>query len=107
MTAEAETTFLKAINSPGATPIQLHQYGRQLLAAGEKDRALAVFEANAKLHPNAWPVNVGLARGYAAVGRTKEALKYAKLAVVQAPDEPNRKNLQKMVEDLEAGRPVK
>jgi len=102
LTAEAEKTFQKAINYPGAAPIDLHQYGRQLLAAGEKEKALVVFEANAKLHPNVWPVNVGLARGYAAVGRTADALKYAKLAVQQAPDDANKKNLQKMVEDLES-----
>jgi hypothetical protein len=107
LTAEAEKTFQKAINYPGATPLDLHQYGRQLLAAGEKDKALMVFEANAKLHPNVWPVNVGLARGYAAVGRTQEAIKYAKLAVQQAPDEENKKNLQKMIEDLESGKTVK
>jgi len=107
LTAEAEKTFQKAINYPGATPLDLHQYGRQLLAAGEKDKALMVFETNAKLHPNVWPVNVGLARGYAAVGRTQEAIKYAKLAVQQAPDEGNKKNLQKMIEDLEAGKTVK
>jgi len=107
LTAEAEKTFQKAINYPGATPLDLHQYGRQLLAAGEKDKALMVFETNAKLHPNVWPVNVGLARGYAAVGRTQEAIKYAKLAVRQAPDEGNKKNLQKMIEDLESGETVK
>jgi len=107
LTAEAEKTFQKAINYPGAAPIDLHQYGRQLLAAGEKEKALVVFEANAKLHPNVWPVNVGLARGYAAVGRTADALKYAKLAVQQAPDDANKKNLQKMVEDLEAAKPQK
>ena len=107
LTAEAEKTFQKAINYPCASPLDLHQYGRQLLAAGEKEKALAVFEANAKLHPNAWPVNVGLARGYAAVRRTKEALEYAKLALQQAPDEVNKKNLQKMVEDLESGKTVK
>ena len=66
-----------------------------------------MFELNAKRHPNAWPVNVGLARGYAAVGRTEEALKYAKLAVAQAPDEVNKKNLKKMVEDLEAAAKTK
>jgi tetratricopeptide (TPR) repeat protein len=107
MAAEADVTMQKALEHPTAKPIDLHQYGRELIAAGEKDKALKVFELNAKKHPNAWPVNVGLARGYAAVGRTKDALKYAKLAVPQAPDELNKKNLQKMVEDLEAGRPVK
>jgi Flp pilus assembly protein TadD len=107
MTAEGDKTVKKALEHPTAGPIDLHQYGRQLLAQGEKEKALMVFEANAKKHPDAWPVNVGLARGYAAVGRTKDALKYAKLAVQQAPDEANKKNLQKMVEDLEAGKPVK
>jgi len=107
MPADADATMQKALEHPTARPIDLHQYGRQLLTAGEKDKALKVFELNAKKHPNAWPVNVGLARGYSAVGRTKDALKHAKLAVQQAPDELNKKNLQKMVEDLEAGRPVK
>lgn len=107
MTAEGDRTLKKALEHPTAGPLDLHQYGRQLLAQGEKEKALMVFETNAKLHPNAWPVNVGLARGYAAVGRTKDALKYAKLAVQQAPDEANKKNLQKMVEDLEAGKTPK
>ena len=107
MAADADATMQKALEHPTARPIDLHQYGRQLLTAGEKDKALKVFELNAKKHPNAWPVNVGLARGYSAVGRTKDALKHAKLAVQQAPDDLNKKNLQKMVEDLEAGRPMK
>jgi hypothetical protein len=102
LAGEGNATMQKALNHPTATPLDLHQYGRELLARGEKETALEVFELNAKKHPNAWPVNVGLARGYAAVGRTNEALKYAKLAVRQAPDEANRKNLEKMVESLEA-----
>jgi Flp pilus assembly protein TadD len=46
---------------------------------------------------------VGLARGYAALGRTKEALEEAKLAVKQAPDDGNRKSLEGIVKKLEAG----
>jgi len=106
MAAESEKTLQKALNHPTATVIDLHQYGRSLLARGQKEKALAVFELNAKRHPNAWPVNVGLARGYSAVGRLQDALKAAKAAVQQAPDEVNRKNLEKMVQDLEAGKPV-
>ena len=107
LAAEAEATTQKAIDYPGVSPIDLHGYGRELLARGENDKALRVFEANARKHPNAWPVNVGLARGYAAVGRAQDALKYAKLAVEQAPDEANRKAMQKLVEDLQAGKTVK
>ena len=107
LAAEAEATMQKALAHPTAGPLDLHQYGRQLLAQGSKEKALKVFELNAKKHPNAWPVNVGLARGYTAVGRTKDALKFAKLALAQAPDEENRKSLQKMVDDLMAAKPAK
>ena len=103
LATESEATMQKALDHPTASPLDLHQYGRELLNKGEKEKALKVFELNAKKHPNVWPVNVGLARGYAAVGRTADALKFARLAVQQAPDEANRKNLEKMVADLEAG----
>jgi len=104
--AEAAKTREQAINYPAATPIELHTYGRQLQAQGQKEEAMKVFELNAKRHPNQWPVNVGLARGNAALGRTKEALKYATLALAQAPDENNKKNLEAMIKTLEEGKPL-
>jgi tetratricopeptide (TPR) repeat protein len=104
MTAESAATRQKALESSSATPLDLHMYGRQLQQQGKKTEALAVFELNAKKHPNEWPVNVGLARGYSAVGRYKDALKYAKLALAQAPDENNKRNLQAGIEKLEAGK---
>jgi tetratricopeptide (TPR) repeat protein len=103
-TADAATTRQRALNHQTAGPIELHQYGRQLMAQGKKDEALKVFELNAKRHPNAWPVNVGLARGYSAAGRYKEALKYAKLALAQAPDDVNKKTLAEGIKKLEAGK---
>ena len=59
---------------------------------------------NAKLHPNEWPVNVGLMRAYSAQGNYKEALKYGKLAAAQAPDPQNRKAMEDAVKKLEAGK---
>lgn len=103
-TADAAATRDKAMNDPTASQFDLHQYGRQLLGQGKKDQALTVFELNAKRHPNVWPVNVGLARGYSAVGRYKDALKYAKLALAQAPDEANKKVLAEGIKKLEAGK---
>ncbi|MGZ4778693.1 MAG: DUF2911 domain-containing protein [Thermoanaerobaculia bacterium] len=104
MTAEAAKTRERAMSHPTATAVQLHTYARGLLQQGKKEQALAVWELNAKRHPNEWPVNVGLARGYSAVGRYKDALKYAKLAEAQAPDEANKKNLQAGIAKLEAGK---
>ncbi|MDP9360984.1 MAG: DUF2911 domain-containing protein [Acidobacteriota bacterium] len=105
-TAEAAKTRDEAFNHPTATPFDLHGYARQLLAKGKKEEALKVWELNAKRFPGVWPVNVGLARGYSAAGRYPEALKYAKLALAQAPDEQNKKNLEGMVKKLEAGQDI-
>lgn len=102
-TAEAKTTRDKALAHPTATPRDIHQYGRQLQIAGKKAEAMAVYELNAKRNGTAWPVNVGLARGHSMMGRYKEALKYAKLALAQAPDELNRRSLEAGIKKLEAG----
>jgi hypothetical protein len=102
-TAEAAATREKALNHPTTTAIDLHQYGRQLLNQKKNAEALKVWELNAKRFPNQWPVNVGLARGYSAVGRYKDALKHAKLALAQAPDETNRKSIEAGIKKLEAG----
>ena len=95
-----------AMNDPGATPFDLHGYARQLVAKGKKEDALKVWELNAKRFGTVWPVNIGLARGYSAVGRYPEALKYAKLALPQAPDEVNKKNIEGMIKKLEAGQDI-
>ena len=103
---QAKATQEKAIAHPTASELDLHAYGRQLLTEGKKQEAVQVFELNAKRHPNAWPVNVGLARGYSAVGRYKDALKYAKLALAQAPDDLNRKSLADAIKKLEEGKDI-
>ncbi len=102
--AEAAATREKAIHHRTAGPIELHQFGRQYLGRGMKAEALKVFELNAKRNPNVWPVNVGLARGYSAVGRYKDALKYARLALAQAPDDANKGVLTEGIKKLEAGK---
>jgi hypothetical protein len=101
---DAKKSMEKALADPSAGPIQLHQYGRQLLAQKKSEEAMKVFELNAKRYPNVWPVHVGLARGHAALGHAKEALAEARLAVKQAPDEVNRKSLEGMVKQLEEGK---
>ena len=102
MEADAAKTREKA--TAMGSPIELHQYARQLLTQGKKQEAFAVWQLNAKKYPGQWPVNVGLARGNSAVGNYKEALKYAKLALAQAPDDNNKKNLQTGIAKLEAGK---
>lgn len=104
METEAKVTRQKALSHPGASPGDINQYARQLLNEGRKEEAMAIFELNAKRHGTAWPVNVGLARGNSALGRYKEAAKYAKRALAQAPDEATKKMLQSSIEKLEQGK---
>lgn len=99
----AQATFDKAIANPSAKPTDAHQLGRQLLQQGRKAEALKIFQSNAKKFPGQWPVNVGLARGYAAAGDLKKALEHARMALAQAPDEPNKKALKAMIEQFEKG----
>jgi hypothetical protein len=105
-TAESKATRDRALNHPTAGPIDLHQYGRSLIGEKKAAEALAVFQLNAKRHPGVWPVEVGLMRGYAAVGNHAEALKHARIAVTQAPDPGNRQNLERLVKLLEEGKDI-
>jgi hypothetical protein len=100
---ESKKTFDRALNHPTAGPLEIHAYGRQLQAEKKYDEALRIFELNAKRHPKQWPINVGLARGHAALGHKAEALKYAREALTQAPDEAARKNLENLIQQIEAG----
>ncbi len=103
---EARVALDRALMSPTASVIQMHVYGRQLLAQGKKEDALKVFQMNAKIHPKMWPVNVGLARGYSAIGDYKNGLKYAKLAYDQAPDAQNKESMKNAIARLQQSQDI-
>ncbi len=100
-TAEAKAVMDEAM--PMGTVLEIHSYGRQLIAQGKKDQALEVFKWNAKEHKNTWPVDFGLARGYSAVGNYKTALKHLKIAEGRAPDPLNKNAIEGYITQLEAG----
>ncbi len=86
--AEATAQMDKAMKDPKTTVQQIHMYGRTLLNGGDKEKAMEVFKYNAKQHPeDKFTPNVGLARGYTAVGDKKNALKYWDLAIKNLPAE--------------------
>jgi tetratricopeptide (TPR) repeat protein len=91
--SEADAVMSKAIVHPTASIQNVHQYGRSLLAAGKNEKALEVFKLNAKNHPeDKFTVNVGLARGYTAIGDKKNAIKHWELAIKNLP-EAQKQNL--------------
>jgi tetratricopeptide (TPR) repeat protein len=86
-TADYEALMDKAIKLPSAGTMAVHQYGRSLLASGNKEKALEVFLYNFKAHPeDKFTPTVGLARGYSAVGDKKNAIKYWELAIKNIPE---------------------
>jgi hypothetical protein len=80
----------------------VHQFARELQGMNENALAMNVFQMNAKRFPNQWPVNLGLARGYAVQGDKAKAVATAKLALKQAPDEPSRKNVESLIQQWSA-----
>ena len=89
-----------------ASALEMHSYGRQLLAEKRVKEAMVVFEKNHKKYKGAWPTNGGMMRGYSAMGDFKKALEYAKLALAQAPNEENKKFLEQAIKTLESGKPL-
>jgi hypothetical protein len=85
---EANAIMDKAINHNTATVQNIHQYGRFLLGDGKKEKALEVFKLNRSKHPeDTFTTYVGLARGFAAVGDNKNAIKNWEIAIKNVPAE--------------------
>ena len=103
-TAEATTAMQTAMDLPNALPVEIHQYGRQLQQQGQQAEAMAVYQKNAKRFGDAWPVHVGLARGYSAAGDYKTALTHAERALTQAPDALNKTSLETAIAALKQGK---
>lgn len=105
-TAEAEAMLAELLNT--GTVFQLHQLGRQSLAAGKKERALEVFKKNVERHPGVWPANYGLARGLSATGNYPAALEALLKAEKEIPagDTLNANAIKANIEKLKAGKDI-
>jgi hypothetical protein len=103
---EAAKLMDTAVHHRSASPLDIHQYGRKLISEKHPKEALEIFELNYKINGDAWPTHVGLARGYAANGDTKQALEHAQKALAQAPDALNKQSLTAMVAALEQGKTI-
>ncbi len=106
--AEADVLMQEAIHSPDAAVGAIHQYGRGLLNAGQKEKAMEVFKFNAQqnLAKDKFTPNVGLARGYTAMGDTKNAIKHWEEAIKNVPEnqKPFIKTYQGELDKLKAAK---
>ncbi len=91
---------------PVATVLEIHRYGRQLIGQGMHDKALEIFEYNAKKHKGTWPVHYGLGRGYSAKGDFKKAIKHLEKALENAPNPQSKANVQANIDRLKKGEDI-
>ncbi|MBO9634065.1 MAG: DUF2911 domain-containing protein [Chitinophagaceae bacterium] len=88
------------------TPADVHNYARQLLIQKKNQEAFEVFKFNYDRNPNTFTTNMGLSRGYSALGNYKKALEYANKALPQSPDNGNKINVEKIIKMLGEGKDV-
>ena len=89
-----------------ATALEAHQYGRQLIAQGNRDKALQVFQGNLDKNDGQWPTHYGMARGYSATGNMKAALKHLRKALDNAPNEASKGRVAANIAKLEKGEDI-
>jgi len=100
--ADGEAVMDDAIAMPDAPVLGIHQYGTSLLAAGKHDKAMTIFTLNRRRHPEETFVTyVGLARGYTALGDTRNAIANWEIAIKNIP-ESQRVNLPAYEQALKA-----
>jgi hypothetical protein len=101
---EADSIMKKAF--PMATLLQLNSYGRTLLRQKKTKEALEVYKMNFEKYPDDIYTRLGMIRGYAALGNTKEALKYADKAMALATDTNTRAYIEKIIADVKSGKDI-
>ncbi|AEV96768.1 hypothetical protein A4D02_29450 [Niastella koreensis] len=102
--AEADALMKEAL--PMGTVTELHNYARQLLQQKKSKEAFDVFKINYDKNPNEFTTQVGMARGYSAMGDYKKALGFAQKALPKAPDNGNKTNVEKMIATLTEGKDI-
>jgi hypothetical protein len=101
---EAEAAMKDAL--PLGQMNEVHQYARQLLAQKRNQDAFNAFKMNYDKHPDVFTTNMGMARGYSAMGDYKKALGFAQKAQPQAPDQANKANVDKLIGILQQGKDI-
>ncbi len=84
--------------------LDLHFYGRTLLQQNQPKEAFKVFKLNYDKYPKEFTTNIGMGRGYSALGEYKKALPFMKTALPISPDEANKARVEMMIKKLEEGK---
>jgi tetratricopeptide (TPR) repeat protein len=85
---------------------EVHQYARSLVQMKKNKEAFDAFKMNYDKHPNEFTTNMGMARGYSAVGDYKKSLEFIQKAGAQAPDKLNKDNIARLTTLLQQGKDI-
>jgi len=104
MKQKADSVMKKAY--PLATTLQLYSYGRTLENQKRTTEAIAIYKMNYEKNADDLYSCMGITRGYALQGNTKEALKYANKTLPLAKDTYYKGYSEEIVAKLQAGKPL-
>jgi len=102
--ADAAETMKKALALGNED--DLFRYGRSLAAEKKGKEAFDVFKLNYDRHPNEYTTNLGMGKGYSAMGDYKKALTYIQKAQAQAPNQASKNNMDKFAKSLQDGKDI-
>ena len=101
---EASAVIKKAL--PLASETDLYTYARAFTLQKKGVEALQIFKMNYAKHPDDFISNMGMARGYSAVGDYKKAVTYAQKAGAQARDKPTKDFVDALIKKLQDGKDI-
>jgi tetratricopeptide (TPR) repeat protein len=101
-----EADSVMAAAYPKGTMQDLYYFGYKMLRMKRYQDALAVYKMNYDRAPKEWLTNLGMAKGYAALGDKDSALKYADNAIALAKDKERKDYAARLKEQISAGHDV-
>jgi len=101
---EAAEVMKKAL--PYGNIGELYTYGRALIAQKHGKEALEVMKLNHDKHPGDYITEMGMARGYSAVGDYKKALEFVQKAQPLATSQPRKNFIEKATKLLQDGKDI-
>ncbi len=102
---KADSVMKKAI--PMATSaLPLYLYARNLVRQKKNKEAFEIYKIANDKYPKEVYGPLGMARGYAALGNTKEALKYADKVLTMVEDSNSKAFIEKLKADIKEGKDI-
>jgi len=101
---EADSLMKKAL--PLATLLQLNSYGRTLLRMKKNEQAFDIYKMNYEKYPKDVYTNIGMIKGYAAVGNKNEAIKFADNTILLVTDQNSKAYIEELKQRIKEGKDI-